>query len=302
MTELSRILCAVDFSAPARAAFRRALVLSRAHGAQLTVVHAVPKTRPFGLRARERIAALEELKRAAAAQGVRVRVRIQHGDPAGVIVLHARARPVDLVVLGTHQRHGLLRLREGSVAERVARRVESPTLIVPAGAGGGTNADGPFRSLVCATDFSGAAAAAMAQANALATQWDARLMLVHVSETVSPRYPYHFLVPEYARLVAQEAWARLQEAIPLADRQSRSVRSRVVSGRPAAEICRIARDVDADLIVLGLTDRNAVARRLVRSTTNRVMRKAPCAVLTVPELTTAVATATRAESLYRKAA
>lgn len=242
---------------------------------------------------------MENIQRTAAAEDVRLRVRIQHGDPAGVIVLHARTRPFDLVVLGTHQRRGLLRFREGSVAEDVARRVASPTLIVPVKSDEGRRADGPFRSLVCASDFSDAANAAVAQAYRLARQWDARLMLVHVAETVSPRYAYHFLVPEYAGLVAQDAGARLQEAIPIADRQSGLVRTRVVSGRPATEICRIAKEVDADLIVLGLTGRNALARRLVHSTTTRVIREAPCAVLTVRALTTAAATDTGARSLPR---
>ena len=48
MIQLSRILCAVEFSRPARAAFARALALSREHNAELTVVQAVPVTEPFG--------------------------------------------------------------------------------------------------------------------------------------------------------------------------------------------------------------------------------------------------------------
>jgi K+-sensing histidine kinase KdpD len=60
-----------------------------------------------------------------------VRVEEQHGDPARVIVLHANARKVDIVVLGSNRRRGWRRLREGSVAERVLRRAAWPVLIVP---------------------------------------------------------------------------------------------------------------------------------------------------------------------------
>ena len=56
MTKLHRVLTAVDFSEPARAAFDHALALSRLHDAELMVVHAVPTDRPFRWHARERIA------------------------------------------------------------------------------------------------------------------------------------------------------------------------------------------------------------------------------------------------------
>jgi K+-sensing histidine kinase KdpD len=60
-----------------------------------------------------------------------VRVEEQHGDPARLIVLHANARKVDIVVLGSNRRRGWRRLREGSVSERVLRRAAWPVLIVP---------------------------------------------------------------------------------------------------------------------------------------------------------------------------
>jgi hypothetical protein len=46
-------------------------------------------------------------------------------------VLHANARKVDIVILGSNRRRGWRRLREGSVAERVLRRAGWPVLIVP---------------------------------------------------------------------------------------------------------------------------------------------------------------------------
>ena len=50
----SRILCAVDFSRPAQAAFEHALALSRDRNAELTAVHAIPVSERFNWRARER--------------------------------------------------------------------------------------------------------------------------------------------------------------------------------------------------------------------------------------------------------
>ena len=89
-------------------------------------------------------------------------------------------------------------------------------------------------------------------------------------------------VPEYHRFLAEDAWRRLQEAIPLEARQSGSVHARVVTGTPSDEIVRIADEARADLIVMGVTSRGAIGRRLIGSTAARVMRRAGCAVA-VPE-------------------
>jgi nucleotide-binding universal stress UspA family protein len=285
--QLSRILCAVDFSRPARAAFARALALSREHNAELTVVQAVPVTESFGLRGRARMTHIAALRHAAEAEGVSLRVSVQHGDPAGVIVLHANARPFDLVIVGTHQRVGMGRLREGSVAERVIQRVTSPVLIVPAVENDGGKVTAPFGRIVCATDFESTSTAALEMALPIAQKAGGRLTLVHIINGVSPesttRSAWHFSVPEYRRLVAAAAWRRLQEAIPHEARQSGSVHARVVNGTPSDEIIRIADEARADLIVMGVTSRGAIGRRLIGSTAARVMRRAGCAVLAVPE-------------------
>ena len=288
MIELSRILCAVDFSRPARTAFARALALSREHNAELTVVQAVPLTESFNLRGRARMTHIAALRHAAEAQGVSLRVSVQAGDPAGVIVLHANARPFDVVIVGTHQRIGTRRLREGSVAERVIQRVKSPVLIVPAVGNPGSKVTvSPFGRVVCATDFEPASNAALAMALPIAQKAGSRLTLIHVINGASPgstsRYAWHFKVPEYHRILAEDAWRRLQEAIPLEGRKSGSVHARVVTGTPSDEIVRIADEARADLIVMGVTSRGAIGRRLIGSTAARVMRRAGCAVLAVPE-------------------
>jgi nucleotide-binding universal stress UspA family protein len=227
------------------------------------------------------------LRHAAEAEGVSLRVSVQHGDPAGVIALHANARAFDLVIVGTHQRVGMGRLREGSVAERVIQRVTSPVLIVPAvenDAGKVTVL--PFGHVVCATDFESASIAALDMALPIAQKAGGRLTLVHIingaSRESAARYTLRSRVPEYHRFLAEDAWRRVQEAIPLEARQSSSVHARVVTGAPSEEIVRIADEEQADLIVMGVTSRGAIGRRLIGSTAARVIRLAGCAVLTVP--------------------
>jgi nucleotide-binding universal stress UspA family protein len=277
-------MTAVDFSEPARAAFDYALGLSRANAAELTVVHAVPTDRSFRWDALQRIALVAALRRAAEAAGVRLKVSVQNGDPAGVILLHARARRPDLIVLGTNERSGLARLRLGSVAEAVALRAEQPVLIVPASAT--EKADDPsFSSILVAVDFSAGSIASVEMALSIANK-NSRVTLAHVVPGVTPatasRYMYRLMEPEYQRLLARDAWRRMPELMPA--NAKTKVHARVVTGDAATEIGRVASEVNADLIIVGVTPRGAIGRRIFGSTAARIIRIAGRPVLAIPGL------------------
>jgi nucleotide-binding universal stress UspA family protein len=285
---LTRILTAVDFSEPARAAFDHALGLSRRHQAELTVVHAVPKDRPFQWHARERLDMIAALRQAAEAAGVHFKVSVQHGDPAGVILLHARTRHPDLIVLGTHQRSGFDRLRLGSVAETVTLQASQPVLIVPASPDGRTAEPAmSLDSILVAVDFSAGSDAALVRALTVAEP-DSRVTAVHVMPGIplesASRYAYHLSEPEYQRSLAGEARRRLQDTILRTAKASQKVHARLATGDPSTGIARVATDVDADLIVVGVTSRGAMGRRIFGSTAARVIRTAGRPVLAIPEL------------------
>jgi len=131
VTTIKKILCAIDLTKASRNAFDRALSVARVSKARLYILHAVPAKKPFSWRERERLDLLTRLRQRAEREGVPVRVVEQHGDPAGIIVLHANSRKADLVVLGSNRRRGWQRFREGSVGERVLRRAAWAVLIVP---------------------------------------------------------------------------------------------------------------------------------------------------------------------------
>jgi nucleotide-binding universal stress UspA family protein len=218
-----------------------------------------------------------------------MRVSVQHGDPVGVILLHAHSRRSDLIVLGTHGRTGLDRLRAGSVAERVARQAACPVLVVPVPpAGAGDEVSGSFRNVVCPIDFSDASGAGLEQALRVVDQDGGQLTLMHVVApldlTEVSRYAYHFTVPEYGRRLQRDAWQRLQDIVPADLRTTNRLRARVVSGAPADGIARVAREIEADLIVMGVTSRGPVGRTLFGSTAVRVMGSAGRPGLAVPEV------------------
>ena len=91
MNQSPRIMCAVDLSWRSDNAFDHALTLAQSRRASLDLLFAVSDRRPFGWRRRERLAKLAALRRRAVAAGVDMKVAVQHGKPADVIVQQAAA-------------------------------------------------------------------------------------------------------------------------------------------------------------------------------------------------------------------
>jgi nucleotide-binding universal stress UspA family protein len=286
VTKLHRVLTAVDFSAPARAAFDHALALSRLHDAELLVVHAVPTDRPFKWHARERIALIGSLRHAAEAAGVRFKVSVQHGDPAGVILLHANSRKADLIVLGSSGRSGLDRFRFGSVAETVALKAAQPVLVVPSASRKAADPMTPFKNILVAVDFSEGSSEAVERALSMANG-DSRVTVVHVVPGMPPGYASrrlsHRMDSEYQRHLVQDARRRMPEIIPANAKASSRLHARVVTGDPSVEISRVASEIDADLILTGVTARGAIGRLIMGSTAARVIRSAGRPVLAIPQ-------------------
>src|SRR5688572_2160630 len=129
MTSHKRLLVPLSLPDGPDVAFERALAMAKAWGSEMYLLHAVPAYERFSYRAAERLQRSKELRERAAAAGVSAQSVEQHGDPAEIIVLHADARAVDLIVIGTDRRTGWARWRQRSVAESVLRRTKRPTLV-----------------------------------------------------------------------------------------------------------------------------------------------------------------------------
>ncbi|MEZ5293304.1 MAG: universal stress protein [Vicinamibacterales bacterium] len=140
--------------------------------------------------------------------------------------------------------------------------------------------------LLVPIDFSDTAAAAVKYAVALADGFGAEIHLLYVDEQ-----PLEWQgVPEMALVSSpadDAARARRAEAelAGLLTREERERYRAVVAtarGAPAAAIVTYAAAHDVDLIVMGTHGRGAVAHLLIGSVAERVVRRAPCPVLTIP--------------------
>jgi nucleotide-binding universal stress UspA family protein len=132
------------------------------------------------------------------------------------------------------------------------------------------------------TDFSERSQQAFKLACSLASQHQARLLLVYVVSTPPPPpLPYNEAGLGTFEDTAEAAQIRLEEL-----RTSHSnieIEYVLAEGKPAQEINRIARETDADLIVMGTHGRTGLDRLLMGSVAEHVVRKAPCRVITVRE-------------------
>jgi nucleotide-binding universal stress UspA family protein len=147
MALIRRILHPSDFSPASRPAFRRALELAKTHRAQLLVAHVlsllpvvpdayVPPNVWDELQRGQRVTGQRHLNRLVAkarAAGVRASgFLLDIGVTHEQIVRLAKARRVDMIVMGTHGRGGLTKAILGSVASRVLASTKCPVMTVRA--------------------------------------------------------------------------------------------------------------------------------------------------------------------------
>lgn len=143
MTDITQILCAVDFSEGSNRAVEYARWLAQAAKAPIELLHVYQiqmLVLPEGVvtsnadavadlttRAQE---ALEAYKTQLLRDDVRVTTRLCEGNPVQTILEEAERCGASILVLGTHGRGGFKRLVLGSVAEQVVRQATMPVLTV----------------------------------------------------------------------------------------------------------------------------------------------------------------------------
>ncbi len=143
-----------------------------------------------------------------------------------------------------------------------------------------------WRKICCAIDFSTTSEEALHAAAALAKKLDAKLVLIHVQ---SPEMAEHGAVAAlYSQPEVREQLARAEKLL-LVDWQRRAADqvggevdvATSVSPHIAERINELAEREGCDLLVLGTHGRQGARRALLGSVAEKVVRTAPCPVLTV---------------------
>ena len=144
-----------------------------------------------------------------------------------------------------------------------------------------------LKKILYPTDFSEYSLAALSYAVRLAQQNDAELFCLHVVEMPQEEYlTSEYMVPLNVPHVPEDkvlrnARARMERFMAENMSGVDRVTSRVLTGIPFIEIIRYAREQSIDLIVMGTHGHSALAAMLLGTVAEKVVRKAPCPVLTV---------------------
>ena len=136
----------------------------------------------------------------------------------------------------------------------------------------------PLRLVLHPTDFSPHSEAAAKLAFALARDYGARVLVLHVLEPIVMGGVEGVAIPDPGAYEA-EMRARLEGVRPSGTEVL--VEHRLLLGSIAEEILRVAKESRCGVIVLGTHGRGGVGRLLMGSVAEQVVRKAPCPVLTV---------------------
>jgi len=280
---LRNILFATDFSEVSKAALPYAMDLARLYDGKIFVAHVVPHEAylsvplepiPVDLdlfwnREKQNMA---DFASQCLFGNVPHEEILRRGELWDVIADIIEKKRIDLVVAGTHGRHGLKKVVLGSAAERIYRQAHCPVLTIGPEAVESGRASWELKQILFATDFSKASLHALPYALSPAEENQANLIFLNVV----PLVPY-----QYKEAVEASTRKKLEGLMPAEPWCSSE--SLVSYEFPAQGILQVARERNADLIVLGVRKPGAatLTSHLPWSTASDVVNAAPCPVLTV---------------------
>jgi len=289
---VTTVIAGCDLSVPSDNALERAIGIAELHRAKIVLVHAQANDAPVAEVDSAMLEQLGEVSAAVRAEeavrlgsklaeiqalGLRASVISRIGAPDEVLASAAHDEHADLVVVGTHGHTGVTRFLLGSVANATVRRAPCDVLIVR-----GAPLRAPFRKPLVATDFSPAAATALARA-ANATPAGTRIDVVHAWQLPAgswgatllgqARFPWSTVRDAVLSSVKAQADKLVAERGPL--------HVELVQGPAASVITETAERGGYDLIVVGSHGHRGFRRLLLGSVAESTVRHATCSVLVV---------------------
>ncbi|WP_372678373.1 universal stress protein [Desulfosarcina sp.] len=291
---IKAIVCAVDFSSFSALVVRHGVALARRAGLRLYLIHAVhdPQDEVHPTAVFERGGDLAHLtdvarKRMGALMddaAVDWEAVVRFGEPVEQTVDFVKSLVPSLVVSASHGVSGFRRFFIGTVVERMTRALNCPMLVVKPGEG--HDRSHGFRSAVVSCDSHGYWQRMAPLLPLLQSDVTSRIHMVHAMEG-----------PMEEKMTGGNAvsYGQLQQA--LQDRLDRRLRQQgrrmfphadqlsvvIGPGVPQEMVLRIARERSSDVIVVGVRRSGTVSRWISGSTTEALLRRSPCSVLTVPE-------------------
>ena len=254
---LKRILFASNFTPTSAMALPYAAAFARRFGAQIYVAHVIAPDEYQHIHQAELDVTLGQMKRASEEriQGlleaanfaeIGYRIVLDHGDVMEAIAANVREHQIDLIVAGSHGRHGIEKLLYPAIDEAIARDVACPVLLIGPEVRVRPEDEVRLERILLATDLEPHSRPLMDYAYALAAAYQAELFFLHVADDAWKEPLATRMTPEAfccMQLLKQQLPERAYGVEP---------KFLVEFGPPESLILEWAQRIGAELIVAGL--------------------------------------------------
>jgi nucleotide-binding universal stress UspA family protein len=291
--QIKKVLVPVDFSPPSTLAVNHGVALARKFRATLSLLHVVESPSALLYTFPSEADKVEAQRKDQSEKmlpllvsdedqdDLDVRFIVRAGQVEDVIQVVAEEEQADVVVMGTHGRGLFGRLFIGSVTQALLRKLGVPVLTV-------CHVSRPleFNRILFGTDFGPDSDKGFQTALDVAAQTGASLTVAHTMDkrpAMTHETPeVHELFDEQRTEALKQAHDKFAEFKAEATRREISVECILAEGDAAETLVRIADESEADFIVLGLRKMGAMARALLGTIAEPVIRAAHVPVLSVP--------------------
>jgi nucleotide-binding universal stress UspA family protein len=236
------------------------------------------------------------------------------GNPPDEIRRLAAEKETDLVVTATHGKSGIKKLLLGSVTEKLIKTINCPLLILNTQQHNFVSLpdyEMKLKKILVGCDFSPDSKLAFDYGLSLAQEFQAEVYLTHV---IKPTEYIELKASDYINIIPgnfahwqSSDYFEMQEKVTAENRERiNELRKRlegqlyymlpeecknwctphtdVITGEPYKQLVQFAKEQEVDMIVLGIRGHTLWEKLMVGSTTDRVIRHAPCPVLVVRQM------------------
>ena len=287
LVKLDKILVGTDFFSASDRALEYALSLARHYEAKIVLAHVITSDASVMLAPQLMATTHEKAVRDAQERMGQILISGRLRDVPHEMLIEQGAlwptmqtliekQQIDLVIVGTNGAGSLQKILIGSSAEEIFRQAKCPVLTIGPIIKDEMPREVEFKNILFATDFGLGAEREAAYAFSIAEENQANLTLLHVVEHAED-------YSEQGLALKREAITReLGELVPPGGELWCKLHFRMKLGKPVEEILEAAKEMKADLIVIGAKRGKAlVAGHVPRTVAYRVVCGAPCPVLTV---------------------
>jgi nucleotide-binding universal stress UspA family protein len=287
----SKILVPIDFSPFSDYAADFAIFLAQKYNAQITLFHVVVMFETE-VDEEEHVKQLEQLverKEQSSSEHlekhqqklkethIKIDSVLTRGISAADAILdYKNQNDFDLIVMGTHGRTGIKNWIYGSVAEKVVRLAKIPVITIH-----DKRKNLQINNILVPVDFSKNSRSGIEEARKIAGEFAAKITFIHVIEQqLQPAF--HVVGVESVFTADHNLKDITEEKLKeFCLKQDDSSAIKVLEGSSHQVIADYASEIGADLIVMSTRGYSGIEHLLIGSTTERVVRIAPCPVLTV---------------------